>query len=709
MALPLARGPQPGARRLRAALARRRRQLDTWNDQYYGAGQSILNSQLSGHERGACMDRWKCPRGSVARSRWDCAPSSALPTTTTVPTRRFPQAKDQLLGGNLSWLWKPGAARQYYATLARGYKAGGFNIGADIDPAQRRFSAETLWNLELGRARHSAWVGSSNSAPTSTPCVARSMQVYNSRQLLPNNPLTYVFYTDNAAHGDNIGIEAELHWRPHPRWMLAATGAAAETRATWDTSMTVWTCAAASRPIAPPWQLSLSAGLRASGRRVRARRPAGAGRLLLQFQPRPARTRAHARQCARRLARAGTGRRASWVRNLFDAVYSVQGFYFGDEPPDFPVKLYLQNGNPRQVGATVSTDPWARFRMRLLNALLAHGQEAFAVVAGLDLRVLILRRNRWGLGGRCPEFFRLRVHRGARPLPMQSLLQAYYVVMAVYGWYQLEAQRRAGGGRIYRWPLRRHLWVALLLLDGQRVERAAAGARDPGGVAAARFIHHLDQPAGDLDAGALGARELAVLDKRRPHHGVPVHAAGLPLHGGPVFRLHGRLGPRPARLVEALPQAAAVMLTRTRSGPPRPRLAWVPGVRAGAAPLRIERLLGGSVNESWRVDTAAGTLRAAHRWAERGAGPASTASANNCCTRPRRAPGSRPRLLLRADTEGCRCANTSTGRSWSDSISCSRCNCDGSANGWRSCTRWTVPAGILPFDPVACAREYLRA
>jgi len=35
-------------------------------------------------------------------------------------------------------------------------------------------------------------------------------------------------------------------------------------------------------------------------------------------------------------------------------------------------------------------------------------------------------------------------------------------------------------------------------------------------------------------------------------------------------------------------------------------LALVPGLESGAAPLRLERIHGGSVNDSWRVETSAG-------------------------------------------------------------------------------------------------------
>ena len=41
-----------------------------------------------------------------------------------------------------------------------------------------------------------------------------------------------------------------------------------------------------------------------------------------------------------------------WVRNLFDEDYAVRGFYFGNEPPDFPDTLYTRFGDPRQVGVT---------------------------------------------------------------------------------------------------------------------------------------------------------------------------------------------------------------------------------------------------------------------------------------------------------------------------------------------------------------------
>jgi outer membrane receptor protein involved in Fe transport len=42
-----------------------------------------------------------------------------------------------------------------------------------------------------------------------------------------------------------------------------------------------------------------------------------------------------------------------WGRNLTDKHYAVRGFYFGNEPPDFPSTLYTRLGDPRQVGVTL--------------------------------------------------------------------------------------------------------------------------------------------------------------------------------------------------------------------------------------------------------------------------------------------------------------------------------------------------------------------
>ena len=41
-----------------------------------------------------------------------------------------------------------------------------------------------------------------------------------------------------------------------------------------------------------------------------------------------------------------------WGRNVFDEEYSLHGFFFANEPPDWQEKLYEQQADPAQFGLT---------------------------------------------------------------------------------------------------------------------------------------------------------------------------------------------------------------------------------------------------------------------------------------------------------------------------------------------------------------------
>jgi outer membrane receptor protein involved in Fe transport len=330
-------------------------QLDTWNDQYYGLGQSLLDSsyQATNVALYGSLEMRAGRRGTLTLGlRYEQRRADYADSSEDVP---FPRALDRMPGGNLSWLWDAGPARQYYATLSRGYKAGGFNIGAGIDSSQRRFGAEALWNAELGLRRHGR--DGALSLQADVYAMRRmDMQVYSSRQLDLNNPVSYVFHTANAAHGDNIGLESELQWRPAARWTLSAGLALQATRYLGyiaTDGATVLDLRGRAQAYAPSWQGSLAAGYAHPG--------GGFARLDVQAQDGYYFSASHDQRAARRTLanlRVGWKRRgwtaSLWARNLFDAQYALQGFYFGDEPPDFPPRLYLQNGDPRQLGATVS-------------------------------------------------------------------------------------------------------------------------------------------------------------------------------------------------------------------------------------------------------------------------------------------------------------------------------------------------------------------
>jgi thiamine kinase-like enzyme len=137
-------------------------------------------------------------------------------------------------------------------------------------------------------------------------------------------------------------------------------------------------------------------------------------------------------------------------------------------------------------------------------------------------------------------------------------------------------------------------------------------------------------------------------------------------------------------------------------------LAWVPGAGAGAAPLRVERLLGGSVNDSWRVDTAKGrfVLRVdGPAWRRPGVDRVREQSLHEAAARAGLAPG----LLLRADRDGVQVCEYLDGRCWTAADFMQADQLRRLGDRLARLHALDVPPGVAPFDPVASARAYLQA
>jgi iron complex outermembrane recepter protein len=270
---------------------------------------------------------------------------------------------NHMAGGNLSLQWQRSAQQQRYLTLARGFRAGGFNISTSIPAARRQFRPEYLWNLEAGIKRRSR--GGRLSSTAALFYMRRvDQQVSTSLQTDPSDPLTYQFYTDNAARGENAGFEAQLDWHVTERWRLG--GSLALLRARYlDFSYNIVTYDAQGNPkvelrdlsgreqeYAPASQLALKATWQ---------HPRGwFVRMDTQIQSRYFFSASHDQRAeARTLVNLRAGWEqgvwsvSGWLRNAFDANYALHGFYFQNEPPDFATKRYTSPGEPRQIGVTL--------------------------------------------------------------------------------------------------------------------------------------------------------------------------------------------------------------------------------------------------------------------------------------------------------------------------------------------------------------------
>jgi iron complex outermembrane recepter protein len=265
----------------------------------------------------------------------------------------FPRETNHMIGGNLSWQLRTGDAEHVYATLARGYKGGGFNIGSQILSEQRSFGPESLWSIETGFKY--AQADSPLRLQTDLFYMRRqNMQVYLSEQLQQNNPLDYVFYTQNASNGENYGLEMEAAYHEDSRWEFSAGASLLRTRYLGVSGLFGGLgLDGRAQPFAPGYKLSAAVEYHHPAGWF-ARLDASAIDSFYYYTSDAQTSKAYNLENVRVGCRAGSWTTSLWVRNLFDARYAQQGFYFGLIPPNFPTQAFLQLGDPRQVGITVS-------------------------------------------------------------------------------------------------------------------------------------------------------------------------------------------------------------------------------------------------------------------------------------------------------------------------------------------------------------------
>jgi len=322
-------------------------QRDIWRDRLFGDGESRLDSSYRATNFAAY--------GEV---EWRVAPATVLTAGVRGENRSADyhdtdgaafSPDETMFGGSLSLRHDFAERVSGYVTLARGYKAGGFNIGAAVPADRRTFDAETLHSLELG-------LKAANDTGTLSGDVALfymrriDQQVPTGEQLEPGNPLSFVLYTANAARGENYGLEGTLRWQPLASLLVDARAAVLETQYI-DYVFNDYDLDGREQAHAPQYQFDLGLEYRQS-RGFYARADV-AGQDDFYFdsthdQRAPSRILTHLKA-----GYSGKRWRAEvWVRNLFDRYYSQRGFYFGLEPPDFPAKRYAQAGDPRHAGMT---------------------------------------------------------------------------------------------------------------------------------------------------------------------------------------------------------------------------------------------------------------------------------------------------------------------------------------------------------------------
>jgi len=266
---------------------------------------------------------------------------------------------ETMVGGELSYRHHFSDALLSFITLSKGYKAGGFNLGEVPDDSQRQYGSESLWNLEAG-FRSAMMSDTLNVGGSVFYSRRKDQQVRTSLQQVPGDPASFVFFTDNAAQGNTLGFEVDLRWLPSDRWELYASAGLLDavfsdylTLQTGETELS--NLDGRAQPHAPPYMLALGGSYRHDSG-LFARLDVSArdsfyfdvsnDQKSSAYQLLNARIGFHTERWVAQL----------WARNALDERYAVRGFYFGNEPPLFPNRLYTRQGDPRQIGITLDME-----------------------------------------------------------------------------------------------------------------------------------------------------------------------------------------------------------------------------------------------------------------------------------------------------------------------------------------------------------------
>ncbi len=281
------------------------------------------------------------------------------------PRQSSLSSTDRMLGGQLSLSKELTQASNAYVSLSRGYKAGGFNLGVvaegnEAAEAARRFDPEYLWNLETGLRSNLAG-GRGQAGVTLFYQWRRDQQVRTGRQLEPSNPNSYVFVTDNLPSGYTTGLEASLRYRLLDSLEVGGSLGLLRSRSgsgsTVDDDGNAIPVASREQAHAPGYTAAVNATWR-NARGFMARLDVTAMDAFYFDVPTDhnQKSKAHALMHLKAGYESDRWSVHAWVRNVFDETYSVRGFFFSNEPPDWENKLYLQRGEPRQFGVSASVN-----------------------------------------------------------------------------------------------------------------------------------------------------------------------------------------------------------------------------------------------------------------------------------------------------------------------------------------------------------------
>jgi iron complex outermembrane receptor protein len=256
-----------------------------------------------------------------------------------------------MLGGNVSVQKDISDSARAYATVARGYKGGGFNVSPAVPDDRRQYDPEYLWNYEVG-VKGDYFKKRVTSSVAVFHDQRLDQQLKFAIQNDPSDPLSFTYVTESVARGRSTGLEVENNIRAMSWLDFFASGSLMHSEFT-DVPEEASSLDGRAFSVAPAYMYS--AGFKADLGYGFFARIEETGKDAFYYDD------SHNQKSdPYNLFNASLGYRrggwkvVAWSRNLFNQTYAVRGFYFGNEPPNFENKEYIQRGDPRAFGATVT-------------------------------------------------------------------------------------------------------------------------------------------------------------------------------------------------------------------------------------------------------------------------------------------------------------------------------------------------------------------
>jgi outer membrane receptor protein involved in Fe transport len=263
---------------------------------------------------------------------------------------------DYMLGGKISLNKILSHSSNIFFSVARGFNQGGFNLNLGLAPDSKNsnlyYDPEFLTNYEIG-LNSQLFNEMMNIAAVIFYSDRKDQQVLISTQVDPTDPNTFSFLTQNAAEGTNKGLELNVNLKLTVSLdFFSRLGLLKTEINNWKSRPDLEGRAQAHAPkrsyaLGVSWSITDRASLSLDL----------VGKSSFYYSD------SHDNQ-SKSYALANLSYNYSighwtysvWARNIFDKYYSVRGFYFGNEAPDFKDKLYERHGDPRHIGITARYD-----------------------------------------------------------------------------------------------------------------------------------------------------------------------------------------------------------------------------------------------------------------------------------------------------------------------------------------------------------------